>query len=980
MVRIVSGLYKFDISFRNPAVSPLLLVIWLFVFTGSGCTSRQEKEKPDALLSEEIFRNPATEYRPLALWTWMNGYVDTVKLVDELREMKDKGMRGAIIWDIGALINPDDLIPDGPAFLGPESLQYISLALDTSHSLGLDLGISSASSWNSGGEWIEISNGSKELLTTSDSVTGPSRMKLALKNPESSRGIAENCALLTVIAIPHNSAKVYDPKDAIILSISENAGEPIEWQVPEGRWEIRSFFSCNTLQPLVVPSPNSSGLIIDHLSEKATEHHFEELFSRLDQVSTPQKQMDFIFLDSYEVWEMTDWTPAFMREFEDRYAYDPRPYLPLLQGFHHSDSLIEDRFEADYRRLVSDLLIENHYAKTVEMGEDRGVQMVTEAGHGGSPRVEPLKALGNSHIPMGEFWNRQRHWVTKEAASAAHIYGKNIVASESLTGWNHWQHGPTDFKQLIDIAFCEGLNQVVFHTFSHNPEIAGKPGFVYHAGEHVNVNATWWEMARPFMDYIARCSYMLRQGHFVADVLLYYGDEAPNLVPPRRMDPNYTPDMPGIFPTYFYDESKCPHCGRPKPINPGKLPGYQSDYINEDVITKTLKTEKGQLVLPHGPAYKMMVLPDRADISLEVLKRLDKLIADGAVVIGRKPERSTSLKNYPASDQEVKQIADKIWGDCDGEKVLSHKYGKGTIYWGKSVQEVLEERSILPDLQVNGIDNHDLHIDFAHRQTEDEDIFFLSNSSEQQENITCIFRVDPDSKPELWDAETGLIQRQVEFTKEDNGLQMELTMDPLASRFVVFRRDTDGKDDEDLHQDLQNGLIEHLHSNENLRSIDLSTNWDIAFDPVMGGPDSLKLDKLISWSALEDEGASYYSGSAIYTREFTIEEDVLAAEAEAFISFGDIQEMAKVFVNGNDCGILWLPPYATRITPHLKQGSNTITVKVINTWNNRIVGDLRNPDKIPFTQTNARGKFTSNSPLLSSGLLGTAAISIIRKK
>ncbi len=188
------------------------MVALLFFFSGLACTSLDDKSETD--LSEKIFRNPSTEYRPLALWTGMNGHIDTAKLVYELEEMKDKGLRGAIIWDIGSLINPGDMIPDGPAYLGPESLNYISLALNTSHSLGLDLGISSASSWNSGGEWI----GSKELLTTSDSVTGPSAMKLALKNPESSRGIAENCALLTLIAIPHNSAKGYDPKDAISIT------------------------------------------------------------------------------------------------------------------------------------------------------------------------------------------------------------------------------------------------------------------------------------------------------------------------------------------------------------------------------------------------------------------------------------------------------------------------------------------------------------------------------------------------------------------------------------------------------------------------------------------------------------------------------------------------------------------------------------------------------------------------------------------
>ncbi|NHE58198.1 glycosyl hydrolase [Cyclobacterium plantarum] len=954
-----------------------LLLVLSINFSFSACSPTEEK--PDSLLMEEGFLNPPNESRPLALWTWMNGHIDTVKLLYELEEMKDKGFRGAIIWDIGALMDPEDMIPDGPAFLGPESLNYLSLALDKSHSLGLDLGISSASSWNSGGEWVDIADGSKELLSTTEQVTGPAAIKPATENPESARGKAENCKKLFVMAIPQNPDKIYSPEEVIVFPAGEKDGKLAEIQLPAGSWELLSIFSCNTMQHLVVPSPNSTGLIIDHLSQQATENHFEALLSRIDQASTPEKQFKFIFIDSYEVWQMMDWTPNFLAEFENRYAYDPRPYIPLLQGFDHSDSLIQVRFESDYRRLVSDLLIENHYAQTVEIAEQRGMQMITEAGHGGHPRVEPLKALGHSHIPMGEFWNRQRHWVTKEAASAAHIYGKKVVAAESLTGWNHWQHGPTDFKQLIDIAFCEGLNQVVFHTFSHNPEIAGKPGFVYHAGEHINVNATWWEMARPFMDYIARSSYMLRQGNYVADVLLYYGDDAPNLVPPKRLDPNYTPDMPGLFPDYFYDESKCPHCGRPRPVNPGKLPGYEYDYINEDVITSRLKTENGALVLPEGQAYKILVLPDRMDISLEVLQRLEQLIFNGAIVLGRKPERASSLKGYPESDKEVKKIADQIWGNSDGEKVFSNKYGRGTIYWRKSVREVLDELSILPDMEVMGIDNHDLHIDFVHRQTTSEDIYFISNSSERQEKISINFRVDESRIPEIWDPVSGLIQRKVSFSKKKDGIMLEMIMDPLASRFVVFRENTSGINDASLHTDLQFGFQEEPEADDSVEAMDISTQWTIAFNPEWGGPESIQTDSLASWTESESEGVQFYSGTASYSREFTLDEEMVSPQKEAFITFEDIQEMARVFVNGNDCGIVWLPPYTTRITPFLKAGANTITVKVVNTWNNRIVGDVRNPDKISYTRTNANIKFNEDSPLLPSGLMGKSQIKFINK-
>jgi hypothetical protein len=971
--------YRFDFKFLNVGVVPLFLLALLFFFPFTGCTPSEVQSVTS--LSEEEFLNPATEYRPLALWTWLNGYVDTTKLVYELEQMKSKGMRGALIWDLGALMDRENLIPSGPSLLGDQSLSYFSLALSTSKKLDLDLGWVAASSWNAGGEWVEEEHAAKELLSSSQFVEGPSLQKISIQKPPSKKGLETPYSLIASIAIPYAEDKVIDYRQSSPVSLDEFTVDEtfINWSVPPGKWEVFSFFMSNTGQPLVVPSPNSSGLIIDHLSKEATTTYFDSIFNRLASISSPDQQFKFFMHDSYEVWEANDWSPLFLEKFKSAYEYDPVPYLPLIQSHTSKDEQLTKRFLNDYSKLISNMMIENHFAQSVEIAEKKGIEMIIEAGHGGNVRVDPLKALGNSHIPMGEFWNRQRHWVTKEASSAAHIYGKKIVASESLTGWNHWQHGPTDFKQLIDIAFCEGLNQIVFHTFSHNPAIAGKPGFVYHAGEHINVNVTWWEMARPFMDYIARSSYMLRQGNFVADVLLYYGDEAPNLVPPRRMDPNYTPDMPGIFPTYFYDESKCPHCGRPKPINPGNLPGYQYDYINEDVITTTLETENGNLVLPYGQAYKLMVLPDRDDISLDVLKRLEKLIYDGAVVIGRKPERTTSLKNYPDADREAKEIADKIWGDCDGKKVFSNTYGKGTIYWGKSVHEVLEERAIYPDFEVKGVDNHDLHIDFVHRQTEHESIYFLSNSSQKQETITGIFRVDTNLKPELWDAETGLIQRDVTYTKVKNGLQIEMIMDPLASRFVVFRKDATGKNDEGLHYDLQFGFNEKPTSEESYQPIDMSTDWEISFDPDMGGPKALKLDKLVSWSDLEDEGAKFFSGTATYSREFVVNKEVLYSDTEAFVSFEDIQEMAQVYVNGNDCGVVWLPPYTTRITPYLKVGTNTITVKVINTWNNRIVGDLRDGDKNPYTQTNAKIKFSKDTPLLPSGLMGKSQIRFFNK-
>ena len=78
-------------------------------------------------------------------------------------------------------------------------------------------------------------------------------------------------------------------------------------------------------------------------------------------------------------------------------------------------------------------------------------------------------------------------------------------------------------------------------------------------------------------------------------------------------------------------------------------------------------------------------------------------------------------------------------------------------------------------------------------------------------------------------------------------------------------------------------------------------------------------------------------------------------------------------VNGQDCGIVWTPPYELDITEQLKDGANNISIEVINTWNNRLVGDMRNPDQKQYTNTNIKDKF-KNKELLESGLIGNIRI------
>jgi hypothetical protein len=152
----------------------------------------------------------------------------------------------------------------------------------------------------------------------------------------------------------------------------------------------------------------------------------------------------------------------------------------------------------------------------------------------------------------------------------------------------------------------------------------GKPGQEYFAGTHFNPNVTWWDLATEPIRYFTRCQFMMQQGNYVADVLYYYGDHVPNIA-------------------------------RLKEDDPGKaLPGYDYDIINEDVLLSRLTVKEGRITCRRVRVIDCSFCPITGFLSLAALKTVRRLVADGATVLGPKPERTASLTGYPASETNCK--------------------------------------------------------------------------------------------------------------------------------------------------------------------------------------------------------------------------------------------------------------------------------------------------------------------------------------
>ena len=932
----------------------LLAISFIFLLLLRSCSDNPEATGGSSIeILSENFTDPPNSARPGAFWCWLNGNISKTAITRDLEEMKDKGMSRAEIWDVAAARNADNFIPAGGAFLGDSSVALIKHALAEGERLGLRIGMIGSSGWNAGGPWVTPEWASKALFHSEISVNGPAEISIELpfpavpdQSPKDKQGRPQYYGEVAVLAVPNNEQQRIESRDEIIDLTDRFAEGVLSCELPEGEWLIMRFIFSITGQELIVPSPNSKGLFIDFLDPQATVNHLQHFMDRLGMKpgSSSKAGLACLEFDSMELDEGTPWTDSMADIFKERRGYDLITYLPVLAGWSLGNET--ESFMYDWKKTISDQLIFSHYETGRRFLEKYNVELVAEAGGPGPPiwdtcPVDALEALGNVSVPRGEFWIRHRNmFLVKQVASASHIYGKKIVDAESFTTWRRWKDSPYALKLIVDRAFCEGLNRVTFHTFANtNPE-DGLPGRTYHAGVDINPATTWWEKSIPFMDYLSRCSYMLQNGKFVADVCYFYGDQAPNFYP------------------FFHDVPE-------KPMLPGLVNGYDYDVVNSDVILNRMSVEDGKIVLPDGMSYSVLVLPDQVHMPLKVLKKLEQMVLAGATVIGPRPEQVPGLNDADSDNNELTVIADRMWQEIDGAGLNMAAYGKGRVFNGLTISEVLQGDNIEKDFDFKG--NTDL--DFIHRRYGDGEAYFIRNESENSFSGSCTFRAS-GKYPEIWDPSTGEMFALKDFVRDDGMVKVQMEVAPGGSLFVVF---CDSKrslaDWSDSH-----GIIQTEEQ--------VAGPWKITFPDGWGAPPETTFDDLISWTESEQKGISYFSGTATYHKTLSIDPERISQYSRIFLDLGEIRDVSEVFINGSSAGIQWKKPYLFDISGLAKAGENQVEIEIVNLWVNRLTGDMLSEpgDRYcrtnhPYvTQDNWAGGGDETYRLQPAGLLGPVTI------
>lgn len=539
-------------------------------------------------------------------------------------------------------------------------------------------------------------------------------------------------------AEPDSSDRVIAPDSVQDLSTRLRADGSLNWDVPAGDWIIQRVGMVPTGTKNSPASPEATGLEIDKMNRVALKSHFDayvgELLSRMP--AAERKSWKHVVADSYERGPQ-NWTDGFAAEFQHRYGYDPIRFLPVLTGRLVGGAEQSNRFLWDLRRLVADRVAMDYVGGLRDMCNEHGLKMWLENyGHWGFPS-EFLLYGGNADEVSGEFWESGDlgSIELRDAASAAHIYGKRQVFAEAWTGGPMVLSTPWSLKKRGDWAMCQGINQFVFHVYIHQPWDDRQPGINAPFGTEFNRHNTWFEMSKSWIDYLRRCSVLLQAGVQVADVAYFIGEDAPKMTGTRQ------PELP---------------------------PGYDYDYINADVLLNRARVESGRLVLPDGMSYRLLVLPPSETMRPETLAKTKSFVDGGLAVLGSLPSRSPSLQGYPACDATVQKLAAEL---------------KGRVRTDGDIRAALQAP---PD--VAGINA--AKILYTHRRDGDTDLYFLSNQTDTLAQLMPAFRV-AGKVAELWHPDTGAVERLVSETA-DGQTRVSLLLEARGSVFVVFRPPSKG--------------------------------------------------------------------------------------------------------------------------------------------------------------------------------------------
>jgi hypothetical protein len=890
----------------------------------------------DGFTSAE-FHAPPARCAPHVTWQWVGYNITKEGITKDLESMKNAGVGGAIIFQITSagtsrFAPVANTYSPGVEYYNDKWFALLRHAAREASRLGLELGLHNCIGWSvSGGPWIKPENTMQRVVWTERRITGPHPYDKFLDQPACKLNYYKDIAVLLV---PDG-----EPAPGRIINVTDKMRPDgrLTCDIPKGKYTIYRFGHTPTgAKPNAAPE-NRDALEADKMSARSMSLHMQNVLEPLKKHLGEYIGRSFkvIHFDSYEAGGQ-DWTPLMQEEFQARKGYDILPWLPVLAGRVIENRKSSEGFRRDLNAAISDMFLEYSFQLPKKMIHEAGLEMQNEpyaTGPGNVARpFDTFDAARISDRPTTEFWFHRRRdeldiW---QVNAAIPFFGKTILSAEAFSGrgeHSRWNETPARLKYSGNIAFSRGVNRMVLHHWVHQPFPDNiKPGMSMGPwGTHFGRNQTWYEPGKAWLAYLTRSQYLLQQGEKVSDFVSL-----------------------GAY-----------------------MPG--GDVISEKTLYNHVSIKNGLITGPTERTYHLLVVPDKAALTLAALEKMEKLIAQGAVVLGPKPAAPAPCRDFASISKKFKKLADRIWGNDALPSTGEHAYGQGKVFWGCTPEHALRRLNIAPSIKFLDTGNADDDICWQHRTAGNAEIFYFSKIGEKPGHLNLSLRAK-NKTPEIWNPETGEIAPVAVWRPTDTGTDISLSLKPNQALFVVFREPVSRQDfiaavdcsaSRDCYSVEQNAgnagwtvksatpgnYIVRTTRGEILRAtvgdlpaaVSFDGAWTVEFKPPGGDTFSTTFAKLESWTLSRDERIKYFSGTAVYTNTFQVDRDNISDSLSAVLDLGTVKELASVTINGKFVTTLWHAPFETDITNYIKHGKNEIRIAVTNTWANRLIGDNQYP-------------------------------------
>lgn len=670
------------------------------------------------------------------------------------------------------------------------------------------------------------------------------------------------------------------------------------------------------------PAPGGGGYTINPYSRNSVGPYLAD-WSR-QTAKLPDDAIRASFHDSFEY--EGNWSDRFLATFGQSRGYRLQDQLPALAGQGDADTVA--RVKSDFRETLSDLVLSDLIVPWVEWAHSHG-QLARNQSHGSPANWLDLYAACD--IPETESFgplekNDANPLIQKFASSAAHVAGRRLVASESAT-WlgEHFNVTLAMLKERLDRQMLAGVNHVIYHGTAYSPAVAEWPGWLFYASTQLNPQNPIWRDLPALNRYVTRCQSWLQAGEPANDLLIYW--------------PIYDVwhDEQGLRKNLRVHNSHQWFLNQPigKAANELDVRGVSFDYIS-DAQVLTCQVEEARIVTP-GASYEAILIPDARFMPPATLAKLSDLGNRGAKVLflQRLPESAPGL----LTEEKRTAFAEAV------------SAAQQAAYVGEALDDLLAEAGIAPEPLSVGTPLRSIR-----RKLDDGWCYLVKNMAQADFDGPIQVRERWQSVA-LMDPLTGAIGTP---TREGQKFRLQL---PAGG--TVFIRTYDGDLDAEPWQYCDPQGASHTVEGE----------WQVEF--LTGGPEppaTLTTRDLTSWTRLAGEAGEKFAGTAAYTINLTPP----AGHGVYLLSLGEVADSARVFLNGKELGVLFVPPFKMPVV--LSAGESELKVEVTNVAANRIRDldrrgvEWRIFDDINFVNINYKPFDASDWPIRDAGLLGPVTL------